>query len=187
MKKLSENNKIEVVSEAFKVALGSVALAALLYYIDISTGFLKTLDINRDDVVMIGAAAVGFCFLWIVLDKWLFTPYVKLFERREKLTTGADEDIKHREEEIAVMLEQYEVKTLEARAASMKEKSEALQKAKSDSNSKIDRAKTVAQEELAKSKQEIASRKTQLESSAQKEAESLAVDMVNKVLASKGA
>lgn len=182
MKKLSESNKIEVVSEALSVALGASALAALLYFIDTRTGFLKTLDITQADVVMIGCAAVGFCLLWVLMDKWFFTPYVKLFEKREKLTVGAEEDFKHKEIEIAEMLEQYEVKTIQARGIAAREKAEIINKAKVEANAKIEAAKKVAQDATAIAKQNLAARRAELQNDARKEAESLAQQMIGKVL-----
>ncbi len=186
MKKLSENNKIEVVSEAIKVAIGSSLLSALLYAIDQSTDFLKILDITSSDVIMIGASASGFCLLWILLDKWFFTPFVNLHEKREQLTVGAEDVMKQKETEIAEMLEQYEIKTIEARTEAVKEKSASILNAKNESNKLVDAAKHTAQETISKARAEFTDRKSKLKNDSTKEAQVLADQMVSKVLSAKG-
>jgi F-type H+-transporting ATPase subunit b len=182
MKKLSENNQIKVVPEAVKVLIGACILGGILFFFDFKMALLKTLDINQTDVKMILGTAAGFCVLWAILHHWFFTPLLKLYEKREKLTVGAEDNLKEKENEISEVLEKYEILTLEARSQALKEKNEILNRAKAEANSEIEKAKLRVQESVGKAKKDISERKIQLQNDAQKEAESLASEMVNKVL-----
>lgn len=164
------------------MALGAVLLAGILYYLDATYGLGKTLDVNRTDIMMIGYCAVGFCFIWILMDKWFLKPYLSLIERREELTSGAEATAKQKEEELQEILEQYEVKLLEARMAAVKKKQESVQSAKAESNRKIEEAKLQAEAKIAEARRAISEKKSRMQMDVQKEAEALAGQMVDKVM-----
>src|SRR5690606_35673247 len=111
--------------------------------------------------------------------------YIKLIERREALTTGAEEGDKNKEGELADLQESYETKILQARTEAIKEKQSTLNAAKATAARLLDKVKHETEDKNRQAKQEIEGRKIQLQQDAQKEAEVIASQMVEKVLAGK--
>lgn len=183
MAKLSGNNKIEVVSEAAKVAVGSLILAGALYFIDLKTGFLANLAVERRDVVMIGLCAVGFALFWIIMDKTFFSPFIKLFEARERLTVGAEAELKEKESLIKDLLEDYEAKKLQALTAALAEKNHALSGVKAEAQRMVDSAKEESQAAIKSARAALEAESERLAGGIQHEGELLAKQVVDKVIA----
>lgn len=123
-----------------------------------------------------------FVVLWLVLNKVLFQPYLKLLDERERRTSGAQHDSTELEHEGARLRAQYEEKIAQAQSVAAVEREAILQVAREEREKILGQARQDAEQTLAQRRQEIA---TALESErrlAAAEAATLAADIAGKVL-----
>jgi len=125
---------------------------------------------------------VLFVVLWVILDKLLFQPYLRLLEEREHQTTGAQHDSVDLEYEGARLKAQYDEKLAQGEAAGYAAKEAINQDARQQREKILGQARDEAARSLDQSRQEIAAAMEREKPLAAAEVSTVAADMVNKVL-----
>ncbi|MGH7793882.1 MAG: ATP synthase F0 subunit B [Candidatus Binatia bacterium] len=128
---------------------------------------------------------VLFVILWLILNKILFKPYLKLLEERERRTTGAQQDSSDLEHEGARLRAQYEEKIAQARSAGYAAKEEILQNARLDRENILAEAREEAAQILEGVRRELAIALEEERRLAAAEAAALAAEMASKALGRK--
>ncbi|MGE5217435.1 MAG: ATP synthase F0 subunit B [Chloroflexota bacterium] len=126
--------------------------------------------------------AVLFVILWLVLNKLLFQPYLKLLEERERRTSGAQHDSADLEQEGARLRAQYQEKIAQAESAGYATKERILQAAREEREKVLGQARQEAADHLERVRQEIAAAVENERQLARAEGAAVAADMVSKVL-----
>ena len=128
---------------------------------------------------------VLFIILWLILNRILFKPYLKLLDAREQRTTGAQHDSSDLEHEGARLRVQYEEKIVQARTAGYAAKEAILQTGRLEREKILAEAREQAAQTLERARREIASALEQERRIAAAEAAALAADMASKALGRK--
>jgi F-type H+-transporting ATPase subunit b len=128
---------------------------------------------------------VLFVILWLILNKILFQPYLKLVEDREQKTTGAQHDFYDLEHEGARLRVQYDEKIAQARSAGYTAKEQILQNAQVERERILTGAREEAAQILERVRQELVTLLEQERQVAATEAAALAAEMASKALGRK--
>ena len=123
-----------------------------------------------------------FVFVWLVLNKVLFQPYLKLLDEREHRTTGAQHDSTELEHEAARLRAQYEEKIAQAQSIAAGERERILQSAREQREKILGQARQEAEQTLAQRRQEIARALEAERRLASAEAATIAANIASKVL-----
>jgi F-type H+-transporting ATPase subunit b len=126
-----------------------------------------------------------FVVLWLILNKILFQPYLRLLEEREHRTTGAQHDSAGLEQEGARLRAQYEEKIAQAQAAGYAAKDSILQEARQQREKILGQAREEAANKLEQVRREVALALENEKQLAATEAAAVAGEMVSKVLGRK--
>ncbi len=145
---------------------------------------LKTFDLTPLDAQMILVWAVAFVILWQILARVLFGPYLKLVETRDAQTTGAEDNAKSLTAKADELMLKYEDRITQARIAGMKEKNETLSKARTEAQAITEQADAKAQEKIQKSREELNARLATLKSELERDCESMAASITEKLRSS---
>ena len=125
---------------------------------------------------------VLFVVLWLILNKLLFQPYLRLLEEREQKTTGAQHDSVDLEHEGAKLKAQFDEKMAQGQAAGYAAKDAINQDARQQREKILGQARDEAARTLEQVRQEVAIAMEQEKRLAAAEVSVVASDMVNKVL-----
>jgi F-type H+-transporting ATPase subunit b len=125
---------------------------------------------------------VLFVVLWLILNKLLFQPYLRLLEEREHRTTGAQHDSVDIEHEGAKLKAQFDEKMAQGQAAGYAAKETIIQEARQQREKILSQARDEAGSSLEQVRQQIAAAMEQEKRLLAAEVSAVAVDMVNKVL-----
>lgn len=125
---------------------------------------------------------VLFVVLWLILNKLLFQPYLRLLEEREQKTTGAQHDSVDLEHEGAKLKAQFDEKMAQGQAAGYAAKDAINQDARQQREKVLAQARDEATRNLEQVRQEVATAMEQEKRLAAAEVSVVASDMVNKVL-----
>jgi len=123
-----------------------------------------------------------FVVLWLILNKILFQPYLRLLEERERKTTGAQHDSADLEHEGARLRAQYQEKIAQAQTAGYAAKDAFLQDARQQREKILAEARQEAKQTLERVRGEIAAALEREKRLAVAEAATVAGEMVSKVL-----
>lgn len=126
-----------------------------------------------------------FVLLWLILNRVLFQPYLKLLDERERRTSGAQHDSTELEHEGARLRAQYEEKIAQAQSVAAVAREGILQVAREEREKILGQARQEAEQTLAQRRQEIASALVSERRLAAAEAATLAADIAGKVLGRK--
>jgi F-type H+-transporting ATPase subunit b len=126
-----------------------------------------------------------FVILWLILNKVLFQPYLKLLDERERRTTGAQHDSTELEHESARLRAQYEEKIAQARSLAAAERERILQTAREEREKILGEARQEAEQTLAARRKEIATALEVERRLAAAEATTIAQEIASKVLGRK--
>jgi len=129
--------------------------------------------------------AILFVLLWLILNKVLFQPYLRLLDERERKTAGAQHDSTELEHEGARLRAQYEQKIAQALSAAAGERERLLQAAREEREKILAQARHEAEQILTLRRREIT---TALESErriAAAEAATIGAEIASKVLGRK--
>jgi F-type H+-transporting ATPase subunit b len=126
-----------------------------------------------------------FVILWLILNKILFQPYLRLLEERERRTTGAQHDSADLEHEGARLRAQYEEKIAQAQAAGYAAKDAILHDARGQRERILGQAREEAAATLEQNRREITLALEKEKQLAAAEAAAVAGEMVSKVLGRK--
>ena len=125
---------------------------------------------------------VLFVVLWLILNKLLFQPYLRLLEEREHKTTGAQHDSVDLEHEGAKLKAQYDEKIAQGQAAGYAAKEAINQDARQQREKILGQARDEASRTLDQVRQEVAAALEREKRLAAAEVSAVAADMVHKVL-----
>ncbi len=123
-----------------------------------------------------------FVILWLILNKVLFQPYLKLLDERERKTTGAQHDSAELEHDGARLRAQYEEKIAQAQAVAAVERERILQAAREEREKILAKARQEAGQTLSLRRQEIATALEAERRLAPAEAATIAAEIASKVL-----
>jgi len=123
-----------------------------------------------------------FVLLWLILDKLLFQPYLRLLDEREHKTTGAQHDSVDLEHEGAKLKTQFDEKMAQGQAAGYAAKEAINQDARQQREKILGQARDEAGRSLEQVRQQVAAAMEQEKRLVAAEVSVVAVDMVNKVL-----
>jgi F-type H+-transporting ATPase subunit b len=126
-----------------------------------------------------------FVVLWLIVNKVLFQPYLKLLDERERKTTGAQHDSTELEHEGARLRAQYEERIAQAQSVAAGERERILQSAREQREKILGQARQEAEQTLAGRRQEIATALVAERRLASAEAAIIAADIASKVLGRK--
>ena len=126
-----------------------------------------------------------FVALWLILNKILFQPYLRLLEERERRTIGAEHDSADLEHEGARLRAQYEEKIAQAQSAAYAAKDAILQEARQQREKILGEARAAAASKLEQARREISLALEKEKALAAAEAATVAGEMVSKVLGRK--
>jgi len=125
---------------------------------------------------------VLFVLLWLILDKLLFQPYLRLLAEREHKTTGAQHDSVDLEHEGAKLKSQFDEKMAQGQAAGYAAKEAIIHEARQQRERILAQAREEAARNLEQIRQEVAAALEREKHVAAAEVSSVAADMVNKIL-----
>ncbi len=125
---------------------------------------------------------VLFVVLWLILNKLLFQPYLRLLEERERKTTGAQHDSVDLEHEGARLKAQFDEKMAQGQAAGYAAKEAINQDARQQREKILGQARDEAGRSLEQVRQQVAAAMEQEKRLVAAEVSVVAADMVNKVL-----
>lgn len=128
---------------------------------------------------------VLFVVLWLILNKLLFQPYLRLLEEREHQTTGAQHDSVDLENEGAKLKAQFDEKMAQGQVDGYAAKEAINQDARQQREKILGQARDEAARSLEQIRLEIAAAMEQEKRLAATEVSAVAADMVNKVLGRK--
>lgn len=123
-----------------------------------------------------------FVFLWIVLSRVLFRPYLSLLEERERKTEGAEEESSSLEQEGERLRALYEEGIAKARAVGTAAKEAILQEVRQQREEALNRAREEAFKSLEQVRLDIRNEVSRERENISREAEVIAQEMVGKVL-----
>lgn len=123
-----------------------------------------------------------FVVLWLILNKLLFQPYLRLLDERERRTTGAQHDSADLEHEGERLRAQYLEKIAQAQAAGYAVKDVIVQEAGQQREKILAEARQEAAQTLARVRGEIAAAVERERSLAANEAAVVGGEMASKVL-----
>ena len=126
-----------------------------------------------------------FVALWLILNKILFQPYLRLLEERERRTIGAEHDSADLEHEGARLRARYEEKIAQAQTAAYAAKDAILQEARQQREKILGEARAAAASKLEQARREISLALEKEKALAAAEAAAVAGEMVSKVLGRK--
>ena len=125
---------------------------------------------------------VLFIVLWLILNKLLFQPYLRLLEEREHKTTGAQHDSVDLEYEGAKLKAQFDAKMAQGQATGYAAKEAINQDARQQREKILGQARDEAARSLDQVRHEVAAALEREKQLARAEVGAVAADMVNKVL-----
>ena len=123
-----------------------------------------------------------FLFLWAILTKVLFRPYISVLEKRERATSDASHETEALEREGARLRAQYEEQLAQAQAAATAVKEAILQEGRHQRERIIGEAREQATALLEQTRREIQAQVDQERRRAVAEIGDLARDMAAKIL-----
>ena len=125
---------------------------------------------------------VLFVVLWLILNKILFQPYLRLLEQRERRTTGAEHDSADLEYEGSRLRAQYEERISQAQIAGYAAKEAIVQEGRQQREKRLAEARQEAASHLERVRREVALALERDRQLAALEAKAVAGEMVSKVL-----
>lgn len=123
-----------------------------------------------------------FVVLWLILNKVLFQPYLRLLDERERRTAGAQHDSSDLEHEGARLRAQYEEKIKTAQTTAYADKERVLQTARMEREKILGDARQEATQTLERARQEITAAVATERTLAAAEAQSIGAVIASKVL-----
>jgi F-type H+-transporting ATPase subunit b len=126
-----------------------------------------------------------FVVLWLILNKVLFQPYLKLLDERERRTAGAQHDSTELEHEGARLRAQYEEKVAQAQSLAAGERERLLQTARQEREKILAQARQEAERILTRRRHEIATALEAERRLAAAEAATIGAEIASKVLGRK--
>jgi F-type H+-transporting ATPase subunit b len=125
---------------------------------------------------------VLFLVLWLILNKVLFRPYLRLLEERERRTAGTRQEAIDLEQEGARLRAQYEEKIAQAQIAGYAAREAILQEARQQRERILTQAHADAMSTLEAVRREVASEMQKERQLAAAEVRTIAQEMAGKVL-----
>lgn len=123
-----------------------------------------------------------FLVLWVILNKVLFQPYLRVLQEREVKTTGAQHDSSALEHEGAALKRQYEEKIAQSQAAGYAVKDAIVQEGRQQRERILSQAREEAAASLDNVRREIAAAMQHEKQTAAAEVSAVASDIASKII-----
>lgn len=136
------------------------------------------LSVDKTVVIQI----VIFIAAIFILNALVFKPFIRLIDRREKLTRGAIEEARELEEKVKEILEEYDAKLGEARAQAQEERSKILREAETASEGIIAKARQEAAGVIEEAKTKLEADTVRIKEKLKADVELLAREIASKIL-----
>lgn len=125
---------------------------------------------------------IFFLFLWFILNKLLFGPFLRLLEERERRTEGVKSETAALEDEGVRLRAEYEAAIAKAREAGSDLKEALVQEGRREREQLLSRAREESTGLLERVRQEVQNELRRERELAAREAQAVAQDIVGKIL-----
>lgn len=142
---------------------------------------LQTFTITEQDVAMICAWALFFAAFVSLMSKYVFGPFLRLVEARERATSGAQVQARAITERAERLSAEFDQKITQTRIESMKLKIEEITKAKVEASRIVEEGEREAREITRRAREEIEARLGALREEVQQKSDALVEMVVQKV------
>lgn len=160
------------------ILVGSAIIANLDTIFTIAGDYLS---LTPSDVMMIPVGAISFTAFWIISDRVIFRPYIKLIEEREEKTSGAEESAEDTLREARQLLSEYDERLLKARIDATQEKMKIVSEERRESKKIVEEANIRAKHHIEKARKEINDRLEELHQEVMTQADALVTEITEKV------
>lgn len=161
-----------------RYAISFIFMPTLLSTVDAVAAGDDLLSVDRTVVIQI----VIFIASIFILNALVFRPFIRLIDRREKLTKGAIEEARELEEKVKEIIEEYDAKLGEARAQAQEERSKILREAETASEGIIAKARQEAAGVIEEAKTKLEADTGRIKEKLKGDVELLAKDIASKIL-----
>jgi F0F1-type ATP synthase membrane subunit b/b' len=132
------------------------------------------------------AGATGLIVVWVTVGNLIFKPVLKLLDKREHATSGAETRAEELKIKAATVRTEVEQELRAARQAASKQREDIVSVARIEAQTKVDTAQKENHDLMMKKLAEIEAARKVAESSLESEAEHLANLISSRVLSDKG-
>ncbi len=136
------------------------------------------LSVNKTVFIQI----IIFIVAIFVLNTLVFKPFIQLIDRRHKLTRGAIEEAEELERKVKAIIEEYDAKLSEARAAAQEERNKILREAETVSGQIITKAREETGGLLEEAKTKLEAEAKEMKEKLKGDVELLAKDIASRVM-----
>lgn len=136
------------------------------------------LSVNKTVFIQI----ILFLIAIFILNSLVFKPFIQLIDRRHKLTRGAIEEAEELEHKVKEIIQEYDLKLAEARAAAQEERNKILREAETVSSGIITKAREDAGVVLEEAKAKLEKEAEQMKEKLRGDVDLLAKDIASKIL-----
>ncbi|MEQ9619462.1 MAG: ATP synthase F0 subunit B [Deltaproteobacteria bacterium] len=161
-----------------KYAVLFTFILIILTAVDAAAAGEDLLSVNKTVFIQI----VIFLAAIFVLNALVFKPFIKLIDRREKLTRGAIEEARELEEKVKEIIEEYDAKLSEARARAQEERTKILREAETAAEGIISEARQEASGVIEEAKSKLEADTGRIKEKLKGDVELLARDIASKIL-----
>ncbi len=141
-------------------------------------------NITTQHLIEVACSAILFIVIWQILSARLFKPYLALLDERDARTVGDEQRVVERKKEIEDVQRVIDDELRQARVEGIVLRDKLVNEAKEEAQAIIDEATKVVDEELSRSRQAIFELKTQARAEIDKEADKLALLVVDRLQSS---
>ena len=142
---------------------------------------LKTFDLELIEFQLILVVIPIFFVFWVLMDKMVFQPVLKLVEEREARTSGAESIAADTIREADAADAEFEQKILDARIEAMKVKLAEVNKTKDEASKILGEASSTAKSELEAARKAITEKQEALRKNLANNVDELAKEIAAKV------
>ena len=144
-------------------------------------GILAFFDLTTTDAQMILIYCAVFVVFWQGMAKYFWGPYLKLLDRREALTAGAESTAQAQVQEATNLRSEFEQKISGARVEAMQEKLGRVAEASKQSSEIVSAAEQKASEEIASAREELKQTLNSVKEQAFAQTDSMVNDVVDQL------
>lgn len=161
-----------------KYAIAFTYIFTLLPVVDAAAAGEDLLSVNKTVFIQI----LIFIAAIFILNALVFKPFIRLIDRRDKLTRGAIEEAGELEKKVKEIIEEYGVKLSEARALAQEERTQIIREAEKASEGIISKARQEASGVIEEAKTKLEADTGKIKEKLKGDVELLAKDIASKIL-----
>lgn len=136
------------------------------------------LSVNKTVFIQI----VLFLIAIYILNTLVFKPFMKLMDRRDKLTRGAIEEAKELEVKVRQIIEEYDIKLAEAREQAIEERNKIVHEGQTVADGILSKAREETTELLKEAKTKLEADTEEIKVKVKSDVDAIAKDIASKVL-----